>query len=56
MGSKYKPRFRIKITDYFAGDISLGIILNRSVMGEYIERYIYISLFKIGITIGFICD
>lgn len=60
MKNAEKIKFKIKIDKLSKGNIQLGIFLNRNVFAknmttnkDVIERYIYICLFKINISIGF---
>lgn len=53
----YKLKFRIKLGKLSKGDLQLGAFLNRNKFDSYcrpfVERYLYICLFKINISIGF---
>ena len=55
-----KIKFKVKINKLSKGDIQLGLFLNRHILARNIttnknvvERYIYVNLFKINISIGF---
>lgn len=55
-----KIKFKVKINKLSKDDIQLGLFLNRHILARnittnknIIERYIYINLFKINISIGF---
>ena len=59
MNKFYKPKFGIKIDKLSKGDWQLGIFLNNALWHHYHnkvlhELYIYICLFKVNISIGFI--
>ncbi len=60
-----KPKFRIKIDKLSKGDLQFGLFFNQrmcefynhtydKVVGKSYERYIYLCLFKINISIGWI--
>jgi len=60
-----KPEFKIKLDKLQKGDVQLGLFFNQrmcefydhkyeKVVGKSYERYIYICLFKINISIGWI--
>lgn len=60
-----KPRFKIKIDKLNKGDYQLGLFFNQRMCNFYnhsyskivaktYERYIYICLFKINVSIGWI--
>lgn len=52
----YKRKFGIKFNKFIAKELSFGIFFCKNLVGTYIgdryEYYLYISLFKIGISIG----
>lgn len=63
MNELTKIKFRIKINKLSKKDWQLGLFLNREHFSteysskgkkEIVERYIYICLFKINISIGFL--
>lgn len=63
MNELIKIKFRIKINKLRKKDWQLGLFLNREHFSteynskgkkEIVERYIYICLFKINISIGFL--
>lgn len=56
--SEYKPRvkFGIKKYKFPKGNVSFSIGLAKENYGEFTERYLMISLGKIGLTIGWIIE
>lgn len=51
-----KMKFRIEINKLNKGQLQLGCFLNRNgIMKDGVERYLYICLFKITISIGWFC-
>ncbi|MBQ7798721.1 MAG: hypothetical protein IJ371_06330 [Clostridia bacterium] len=60
MKNTEKIKFKIKIDKLKKGDVQLGLFLNKNIFARnmttnknVVERYIYICLFKINISIGF---